>query len=136
MHYAEKELREAMAYLEQARLERDAIHAVQRALELGQAVQVSFRSATHGFTTLCPNKSSEKLLTKLEQEAFERVLNLEKQEVYWCQEVAHLAKQEGLNMALREHPEKCINDFKAEAQAQEQAMERSRPDYVAPSPAV
>lgn len=114
MNYAEKELREAMAYLDEARANLIAIQAIQRALQLGDPVQVTFRSTRATVTTLAPSKSSEKLLLKLEDQATERVASLEKQEVYWCQEVAHMDKQRQLNFALREEPSKSLNDFRAE----------------------
>ena len=122
-------------YLEQARKEQDAIRMMTRALELGQPVQVSFRSATHSITTLCPSKGSEKLLAKLGQQAFDRVVNLEKQEVYWCQEVAFLARQRALNVELRMNPEKSLNDIRAEEAEQDEVRKRSNPDYVAPTAA-
>jgi hypothetical protein len=118
MNYAEKELREAMAYLDEARANLTAIQAIQRALKLGDPVQVTFRSTRATVTTLAPSKSSEKLLLKLEDQATERVANLEKQEVYWCQEVAHMDKRRQLNLALREEPSKSLNDFRAEEEEQ------------------
>jgi hypothetical protein len=123
MNYAEKELREAMAYLDEARANLAAIQAIQRALQLGDPVQVTFRSTRATVTALTPSKASEKLLLKLEGQATERVANLEKQEVYWCQEVAHMDKQRKLNMALREEPSKSLNDFRAE---EEQAVQGAR----------
>jgi hypothetical protein len=120
MNYAEKELREAMAYLDEARANLAAIQSIQRALQLGDPVQVTFRSTRATVTALTPSKASEKLLLKLEDQATERVANLEKQEVYWCQEVAHVDKQRQLNLALREEPNKNLNDFRAE---EEQAMQ-------------
>lgn len=114
MNYAEKELREAMAYLDEARANLAAIQAIQRALQLGDPVQVTFRSTRATVTALTSGKASEKLLLKLEDQATERVTNLERQEVYWCQEVAHVDKQRQLNLALREEPGKSLNDFRAE----------------------
>jgi hypothetical protein len=114
MNYAEKELREAMAYLDEARANLAAIQAIQRALQLGDPVQVTFRSTRATVTALTPSKASEKLLLKLEDQATERVSNLEKQEVYWCQEVAHADKQHQLNLTLRKDPSMSINDFRAQ----------------------
>jgi hypothetical protein len=127
MNYAEKELREAMAYLDKARANLAAIQAIQRALQLGDPVQVTFRSTRATVTALTPSKASEKLLLKLEDQATERVANLEKQEVYWCQEVAHTDKQRQLNLALREEPSKSLNDFRAR---EEQLAQGARDAHV------
>lgn len=120
MNYAEKELREAMAYLDEARANLAAIRAIQRALQLGDPVQVTFRSPRAAVTALTPSKASEKLLLKLETEASERVAHLEEQEVYWCQEVALVDQQRQLNRALREAPDKSLNDFRAEEEQEAQ----------------
>jgi hypothetical protein len=129
MNYAEKELREAMAYLDEARANLAAIQAIQRALQLGDPVQVTFRSTRATVTALTPGKASEKLLLKLEDQATERVANLEKQEVYWCQEVAHMDKQRQLNFALREQPDKSLNDFRAEEEHLTQGACEAHSEY-------
>lgn len=129
MNYAEKELREAMAYLDEARANLAAIQAIQRALQLGDPVQVTFRSTRASVTALTPSKASEKLLLKLEDQATERVSNLEKQEVYWCQEVAHADKQRQLNLALREEPSMSLNDFRAQEEQLAQGARNAHVDY-------
>jgi hypothetical protein len=129
MNYAEKELREAMAYLDEARANLAAIQAIQRALQLGDPVQVTFRSTRATVTALTPSKASEKLLLKLEDQATERVYNLEKQEVYWCQEVAHADKQRQLNLALREEPSKSLNDFRAHEEQLAQGARDAHAEY-------
>ena len=129
MNYAEKELREAMAYLDEARANLAAIRTILRALQLGDPVQVTLRSTRATVTALAPSKASEKLLFKLEEEACERVANLEKQEVYWCQEVAHVDRQRLLNLALREEPGKSLNDFRAEEEQQAQSRQDSHAEH-------
>jgi hypothetical protein len=129
MNYAEKELREAMTYLDEARANLAAIQAIQRALQLGDPVQVTFRSTRATVTALTPSKISEKLLLKLEDQATDRVSNLEKQEVYWCQEVAHADKQRQLNLALREEPNMSINDFRAQEKPLAQGARDARAEY-------
>jgi len=102
MNYAEKELREAMAYLDQARTTEETLKATLRLLELGEPVEVSFRSAKGTVATLCPTKHGTKLLDTLLAKAQARVRELEKQEVYWCEEVAHVEKQRKLDVQRRE----------------------------------
>lgn len=113
-NYAEKELREALSYLEQARNTYESLRAIQRALELGRPVEVSFRTAGHNVTALCPAKGGEKMLEKLSQQAFERVHKLEEQEVYWCKEVAAVARQEQINAMLQADPDLSRSELEAE----------------------
>ena len=130
MNYAEKELREAMAYLDQARALHEAIRAIQRAIELNQPVEVSFRSAEASFTALCPSKA-DKLLDKLETQAWDRVSNLEKQEVYWCAEVAAVDKQAKINSELWHNSHKSLDSIRAEEKKQEQALAASQQEFSA-----
>ncbi|TYZ10595.1 hypothetical protein FY528_09030 [Hymenobacter lutimineralis] len=105
MNEAEKELREAIAYLDTARANYNNIRSIQRALELGQPVEITLRAAGAEVTTLCPGKASEKLMEKLTSQAYHRVSKLEEQEAYWCQEVTALNRSRQINNTLRDNPD-------------------------------
>ncbi|KUG09393.1 hypothetical protein [Solirubrum puertoriconensis] len=100
MNYAQKELHEAVAYLNAARAEQASLKEIQRAFILDEPVEVTFRSTRGTVTALCPGKPSAKLLEKLLERVETRVEELEKQEVYWCSEVAMLDKEEKLRVHL------------------------------------
>lgn len=125
-NYAEKELQEAMDYLKQARTSYEAIRAIQRAMDLGQPIEVSFRTAGHAVTALCPSKAGEKLLAKLEMQASNRVANLEKQEVYWCQEVAAQEQHRTLMTRLKDNPTISLAEFWNRENEEQQAKHASR----------
>lgn len=114
MNYAEKELREAMDYLEAARTQENTLKLMLRALELDEPVEVSFRTAKGAVTSLCPTKTGTKLVYALLDRVSSRISNLEKQEVYWCEEVANVNKQEKLNTELRLRPDLSLNMLRGE----------------------
>ncbi|QIX62288.1 hypothetical protein HER32_14315 [Hymenobacter sp. BT18] len=119
--YAEKELREAIQYLNEAREAEQAILNIYRAFEMGRPVEVTFRSGNATAVAICPRKHSDRLLDVLLEKAGERVKNLEKMEVYWARELAFEAQQKEIYTELSQNPNKSKNDL-----AREQAITRQR----------
>jgi hypothetical protein len=102
MNYAQKELAEALAYLNEARGTEEALRQIARALEMGEPVEITLRCKAATATALCPNKAAVKVVDKLSEQAEARVRALEKQELYWCEEVIHLNRVAELNEEARE----------------------------------
>ncbi|MBG8556150.1 hypothetical protein [Hymenobacter guriensis] len=110
MKDAEKELREVIAYLDQARALMQALTEIKRAFELGEAVEVAFRSTRTTAVALSLKGEGKDLAYSLANQAMLRVIELERQEVYWCGEVAFEAKQKQIDIALRLNQDKTFRE--------------------------
>lgn len=131
MNEAEKELREAIAYLDTARANYNSVRSIQRALELGHPVEITLRGASTEFTTLCPGKASEKLVAKLTEQAHQRVSKLEEQEAYWCREVTALNRSQQINNTLRENPDLSLTQLEQAERKETRAMWAAGDEYMA-----
>ena len=131
MNEAKKELREAIAYLDTARAHYNSIRSIQRALELGQPVEITLRTAGAEVTTLCPGKASEKLVAKLTDQAHHRMSRLEEQEAYWCREVTALNRSQQINNTLRENPDLSLTQLEQTERKETQSMWAAGDEYMA-----
>jgi hypothetical protein len=130
MNDSEKELREAMAYLDQARANFDAIRTIQRAMTLGLPVEITLRTDKATFTALCPIKGSEKILDKLTDQASSRLSALEQQEAFWCQEVAALNNYRRLTETLRDNPDESHTSIEAKRREAEMTSWRANDHHM------
>lgn len=93
MNYAEKDLRETITLLAEARAAENTLQQLSHTLFMGGAVEISFHSRTATATALCPPQLGKELLTELLEKAQERVTHLETLEGYWWREVYLLAER-------------------------------------------
>lgn len=94
MNYAQKGLRGVVACIEKARATEQTLQQLAQALEMGEPVEITFRSAAATITVPCSPDMGNGLLAELIDKVQLRIGELEVHEVHWCKEVVLLAQEE------------------------------------------